>query len=159
VIHIKRSPNADTRSAREKVSKTGLLIQSRQHIDDVIKAMVWMARTLEQQSFQHDWTKIENINEFYTDFSATQDGFQGDFKQMHWYKDLHLKERHHLNDSVPDNVNLFDVLERVADVTMAGLARSGNIYPATISPEMLVKAYNNTIELLKSQVVIEGAKE
>jgi len=154
MIEIKRSTNADTRSAREKVSKTGLLINSRQHIDDVIKAMIWMSRRLSDIAYNHDWTKLENIDEFYADFSATQDGFQGDFKQMHWFKDLHLKERHHLTDWCPDDVNLFDVLERIADCVMAGMARTGSVYEDKISPEIIMRAHQNTIELLKAEIKV-----
>ena len=154
MINIKRSKNADTRTATQKISKTELLIQSKQHIDDVIKAMIWMSRMLSDIAYNHDWTKLENIDEFYADFSATQDGFQGDFKQMHWFKDLHLKERHHLTDWCPDDVNLFDVLERMADCVMAGLARSGSVYEDTLSTEILVKAYQNTIKLLINEVKV-----
>ena len=155
MIKIKQSSNADTRSARGKVNKDTLLSESQQHISDVAQALNWMSDKLFEIAKRHDWTKLSHINEFYADFSATQDGFQGDFKQMHWFKDLHLKERHHLNDYCPDDVNLLDVLERVADVTMAGLARSGSIYPEDISAEMLVRAYNNTIALLASQVQVD----
>ncbi len=155
MISIKRSANADTRSAREKVSKDVLLDNSRQHISDVIKAMQWFAIKLLDQSVNHDWTKIEHIDEFYADFNSIQSGFQCDFKQMHWFKDLHLKERHHLTDRCPDDVNLFDVLERIADITMAGLARSGSIYEDNLSPEILSKAYQNTIKLLANQVEVE----
>jgi len=155
MIKIKQSSNADTRSARGKVNKDTLLTESQQHISDVAQALNWMSDKLFEIAKRHDWTKLSHINEFYADFSATQDGFQGDFKQMHWFKDLHLKERHHLNDYCPDDVNLLDVLERVADVTMAGLARSGSIYPEDISAEMLVRAYNNTIALLASQVQVD----
>lgn len=154
MIQITSSSSADSRTATHKVSKSELLIQSQQHIDDVIKAMVWMCQKLSALVYNHDWTKIDYIDEFYHDFAQSQDGFQGDFKQQHWFKDLHLKERHHLNDWCPDDVNLFDVLERVADVTMAGLARSGNIYNESLSGEMLIKAYQNTIELLKNEVEV-----
>lgn len=154
MIVIKKSTNADTRSAREKVSKDVLLENSKQHIADVQAAMCWMANRLDEIAFNHDWTKIDNIDEFYADFSATQDGFQGDFKQMHWFKDLHLQERHHLTDWCPDNVNLFDVLERIADCVMAGMARSGGVYEDTISPEIIMKAHKNTIELLKEQIKV-----
>jgi len=158
MISIKTSPNADSRTATEKVSLNILLLNSQQHIEDVKHAMDWMADFLKQQSECHDWTKIRYIEEFHHDVKQSQDGFQGDFKQEHWYKDLHLQERHHLNDKVPDDVNLFDVLERVADCVMAGMARSGSVYEEAISPEMLVKAYCNTIELLKTEVkvIIEG---
>ena len=154
MIKINRSSEADSRTATHKVSKDELLANSRQHIEDVQSAIHWMMWRLLRIGGRHDWTKLKYIKEFYHDFSASQDGFQGDFKQQHWFKDLHLKERHHLNDRCPDDVNLFDVLERIADCVMAGMARSGDIYPENISSEMLVKAYKNTMELLKKQVTV-----
>jgi len=152
VIKIKHTKDADTRSATGKVSKEVLLENSRQHIVDVRKAMNWMRHRLFDIASNHDWTKLENINEFYADFSATQDGFQGDFKQMHWFKDLHLQERHHLKDYCPKDVNLFDCLERIADIVIAGLARSGDIFDDDIDPVILSKAYANTIKLLKEEI-------
>ena len=148
MIRINKSPNADSRTDTEKVSEEVLLENSRQHISDVAEAIYWMMWQLLAIAKQHDWTKVRYIKEFYHDYKASQDGFQGDFKQQHWFHDLHLKERHHLNDYCPDDVTLFDVLERVADVTMAGLARSGQIYDEDIDSNMLVRAYNNTIRLL-----------
>ena len=59
-----------------------------------------------------------------------------------------MTERHHLNDSVPDDVNLIDVLEMVIDCTVAGLARSGEVYDITIPNDVLVKAINNTKDLI-----------
>ncbi len=90
MIKIKKSSNADSRTAIEKVNKDVLLDNSKQHINDVIKSMQWMIRILLDISVKHDWTKLEYIDEFYQDFTSMQTGFQGDFKQMHWYKDLHL---------------------------------------------------------------------
>ncbi len=156
MIEIKQSKDADTRSATGKVSKEVLLDNSRQHINDVIKALCWMSKTLLDIAVNHDWTKIDNIDEFYADFSATQDGFQGDFKQMHWYKDIHLQERHHLKEYCPEDVSLFDVLERIADGVMAGLARSGTIYEDNLDPAILQRAYKNTQELLKQEVKVKG---
>jgi hypothetical protein len=39
---------------------------------------------------------------------------------------------------------------------MAGLARTGKIYDDTLSPEILTRAYKNTIELLKNTIQVEG---
>lgn len=156
MIEIKQTKDADTRSAEGKVSKEGLLANSKQHIRDVGKAMVWMGDRLFDVARIHDWTKIENIDEFYADFSTTQDGFQGDFKQMHWFKDLHLKERHHLKDYCPEDVTLFDCLERIADIVTAGLSRSGDVFDDDIDPAILSKAFTNTIKLLKEQIKVIG---
>jgi len=79
---------------------------------------------------------------------------------MHWYKDLHLQERHHLNDKCPEDVNLFDVLERIADGVMAGLARSGDVYEEELDVEILARAYKNTQSLLKANVeVLDGTAD
>jgi hypothetical protein len=37
---------------------------------------------------------------------------------------------------------------------MAGMGRTGTVYPLNISPEVLMAAFQNTVELLKSQVVV-----
>ena len=154
MIQIKKSSNADSRTADHKITGLELLEQSKQHIQDVKLALMWMRTKLFWAGINHDWTKIKNINEFYHDFAQSQDGFQGDFKQQHWFKDLHLQERHHLTDWCPDDVNLFDVLERIADCVMAGMARSGSVYEDTISPEIIMRAHKNTIEVLRKDVEI-----
>jgi hypothetical protein len=161
MINIKKSQNADSRTATKKVTKESLLADSKQHIDDVQKAMQWMAYNIIYSALNHDHTKLENINEFYKDFSTTQENkdLTDSFKKMHWFKDIHLSERHHLTDRVPDDVNLFDVLERVADIVMAGMARSGKIYDEVLDTKILEKAYKNTIELLKKNVKVIEEKE
>ncbi len=57
-------------------------------------------------------------------------------------------ERHHLDDRVPDDVNLLDVIEMVVDCVVAGMARTGEVYPIELSNDILQKALNNTKELL-----------
>lgn len=49
-------------------------------------------------------------------------------------------------------------LERIADCVMAGMARSGNVYPLTLNADLLERAFQNTVELLKAEVVVEDAK-
>ena len=63
-------------------------------------------------------------------------------------KERHMTERHHLNDRVPEDVNLLDVLEMVIDCTCAGLARSGNVYPITIPQEVIEQAIENTKQMI-----------
>lgn len=158
-VSIRRSQNCDTRSADRKVSKEDLLKNSKQHIEDVARALEWMAAKLRAAAARHDYTKIENIEQFHHDFKYTQDGNVADFKQMTWFKDYHLKERHHLNDRCPEDVDMFDVLERIADIVMAGMARTGKVFDDTIKPGILIMAYKNTIEKLKAstRVVEDGA--
>jgi len=37
---------------------------------------------------------------------------------------------------------------------MAGMARSGSVYPLQLSPELLERAFQNTVEMLKREVVV-----
>ena len=156
MIKIAKSKSADTRSADHEVTKDELLSNSLQHIIDVQKALRLFADLLLRIADKHDWTKIAYVDQFYKDFHRVQK-HGGDFRELNWYRRHVSEERHHLNDRVPSNVTLLDVLEQVADITMAGLARNGNVYPDALPPEVLEKAYQNTIELLKTETIIEEA--
>lgn len=148
-IEIKRSRDADTRSAQSIPSKEQLMDNTLSHIDDVQHWCYRLADKLKEQSLNHDHTKIDYIDEFYNDFiEQLQSEDKPNFKEMNWFKNRHLTERHHLNDNVPDDVNLIDVLEMVVDCTCAGLARSGNVYDINIPEEVLKKAINNTKQLI-----------
>lgn len=155
MIKIKKSLTADTRSATEKVSRETLLKSSKQHIGDVQLAIEWMRDRLLQRALHHDWTKIDFIGEFYEDFTKVQNDKSIDFRSLPWFKRHIETERHHVTDRCPDNVNLFDLLERIADITMAGMGRTGSVYPDNLYPEILKRAYQNTLELLKKQIVVE----
>lgn len=156
MITISKSKSADTRSADKPVSKEQLLESSIQHIGDVQRAMVWMIGKLSEIAQNHDFTKLSDIDGFHRDFELIQKGQKDDFKKLEWYQ-LHVNsERHHLNDTCPEDVNLFDVLERIADITMAGMGRTGKIYDDTLNPEILERAYKNTIELLKSNIEVKS---
>jgi hypothetical protein len=37
----------------------------------------------------------------------------------------------------------------------AGMARSGSVYDLTMTPELLERAFKNTVELLKGEVVVD----
>lgn len=151
MIQINKTPNADTRTANDEMSKAVLLKNSAEHIKHVNDGCLFFADMLKQAGKDHDHTKIEHIDQFYED--AQSGNFGAAFKAMRWFQ-IHLTERHHLNDRCPEDVNLIDVLERVIDITMAGLARSGEIYDVDIDPAILVKAYRNTVELLKRNVEV-----
>ena len=58
------------------------------------------------------------------------------------------------DDGIPADVNLIDVLDFIADCVMAGMARSGSVYPLQLPPELLARAFQNTVDLLKSQIVV-----
>lgn len=153
MLEIRRSRSADTRSAEHEVTKEELLYNSEQHIGDVRQAMRYFAERLLAIAEKHDWTKIDGIDQFHKDFQQVQQ-HGGNFKELPWHRRHVAEERHHLTDCVPDDVNLFDVLERIADITMAGMARSGLVYPDYLSSDVLMQAYQNTIELLKREIVV-----
>lgn len=110
--------------------------------------MVWYSPC--NRADVHDFDKIEDIDGFHRDFVTG-------FKQTKWW-DKHRKiNRHHLlqADGVPVDVNLIDVLDMIADCVMAGMARSGSVYPLNIDTAVLMRAFQNTVELLKSHVTVQ----
>ena len=147
-IIINKSQNADTRSAKKGTTRGELLTDTISHINDVQSVGFWFADKLKEQVTEHDHTKVEYIDEFYKDFNEKLTDGTKDFKSMEWFKNRHMTERHHLNDRVPDDVNLLDVLEMVIDCTCAGLSRSGDVYPITIPQDVLEKAIENTKNLI-----------
>ena len=153
MLEIRRSRSADTRSADHEVTKEELLYNSEQHIGDVRQAMRYFAERLLAAAEKHDWTKIDGIDQFHKDFQQVQQ-HGAKFEELPWYRRHVAEERHHLTDRVPDDVNLLDVLERIADITMAGMARNGSVFPDSLPPDVLLKAYQNTIELLKRGIVV-----
>ena len=153
-IVIKETRQADTRSADHIPTKEVLLKESKDHIAAVSKSMDFFAEFIKLTGKMHDHTKIEYIDEFYKNFVAVMQDKTVEFKSLGWWK-KHLTERHHLEDRVPDDVNLVDVLEMICDCVCAGLARSGEVRPVHIPLDVLEKAANNTVELLKDLIVVE----
>lgn len=153
MIPIHKSPTADTRACDfANVTEATLHASSVQHIHDVQAALAFFRGVLAQAAEVHDFDKLSDIAGFHADFVTG-------FKQTAWW-DRHRKlNRHHLGeaDGVPADVNLIDVLDFIADCVMAGMARSGSVYELTLSPELLAGAFQNTVELLKAQVVVENA--
>jgi len=153
MIRIAPSPTADTRTCDfAKVSKETLYAASEQHISDVRQSLTFFTHRLLVAAAEHDPDKLTDIDGFHADFVT---GFQ----QTAWW-DRHRKlNRHHLTqaDGVPADVNLIDVLDFIADCVMAGMARSGSVYPLELPPELLERAFQNTVELLKARVIVESA--
>jgi hypothetical protein len=133
------------------VSKETLLASSHQHIGDVQNAMARLAIMICEQSEVHDHDKISDIDGFHRDFLTG-------FKEHSWWDNHRKVNRHHLLDAdgVPADVNLIDVLDMICDCVMAGMARSGSVYPLNIKPEVLMTAFQNTVELLKANVTVVG---
>jgi len=150
MITINPSPTADTRTCDySKVTKQTLYDSSVQHITDVRAALAFFRDRISAAEIAHDWDKLTDIDGFHSDFLTG-------FKVTEWW-DRHRKlNRHHLNESdgVRDDVNLIDVLDFIADCVMAGMARSGSVYPLKLSPELLERAFQNTVTLLKLEVSV-----
>jgi hypothetical protein len=151
MITIQKSKTADTRSCDfSKVSKEQLFESSVQHINDVKKAMILFKDMLDEAAEKHDFDKLTDIDQFHEDFKTG-------FKQTIWWDNHRIVNRHHLlqDDGVPADVNLVDVMEMIVDCVMAGMGRTGEVYPLDIKPEVLKKAFDNTVDMLKGQVVVE----
>ena len=151
MIKIQKSKTADTRTCDvSKVSKEQLFDSSVQHINDVKKAMAFIKDLLDGAAEKHDFDKLTDIDQFHEDFKTG-------FKQTIWWDNHRIVNRHHLlqDDGVPADVNLVDVMEMIVDCVMAGMGRTGEVYPLDIKPEVLMKAFENTVDLLKKEVVVE----
>ena len=150
MIEIHKSATADTRTCDfANVTKDQLYESSLQHIEDVGKGIRFLVEKLAHAAEVHDRDKISDIDGFHADFVTG-------FKQTGWWDRHRKSNRHHLlqADGVPADVNLVDVLDLIVDCVMAGMGRSGNVYPLDISARVLSRAFDNTVELLKAQVVV-----
>lgn len=152
MIEIIKSKTADTRTCDfASVSKETLLASSRQHIGDIVKALAFFTSKLVEAAGEHDYDKLTAIDWFHADFVTG-------FKQTGWWDNHRCIHRHHLDkpDGVPQDVNLLDVLEHISDCVMAGMGRSGSVYELKLPDELLQRAFRNTVDLLKAQVVVKG---
>ncbi|RUM48141.1 MAG: hypothetical protein DSY80_00060, partial [Desulfocapsa sp.] len=71
MIRIEQSKTAGTRTyGVSKVTKEQLLESSHQHRDDVAKGLDYFIDMLKEQSYQHDWDKLSDIDGFYKDFKT-----------------------------------------------------------------------------------------
>jgi len=154
-IKIKTSPTADTRTCDwSKVTEQQLLESSIMHIGDIVQAMDFFCDKIRYQARVHDWDKIEAIGHFHSDF-------QTGFKETSWWDNHRKVNRHHLaqEDGIPEDVNLIDVLDYIADCCMAGAARTGSVDKITdieLPNDILQRAFSNTVKLLKNQIEVES---
>ena len=154
MIKIFKNPNGDTRTAPKNVTFEEFQEANDMHIDDVKQVMYELSQIIDRRGENHDCTKKSQERMFYNNFLSTMnDGT--DFVNDEWYQ-LHIKaERHHLLSNCPDDVNLIDVLEMIADCVCAGMARSGEIRDLEINPDILNRAVQNTAKLIKDMIVVE----
>jgi len=150
MIRINKSETADTRTCDfANVTKETLEASSVQHIGDVRVALGFFAQLLHRAAAVHDTDKLTDLDSFHADFITG-------FKSSAWWERHRTLNRHHLNmeDGVPADVNLIDVLDFISDCVMAGMARSGSVYPLELPPELLWLAFQNTVALLTKAVVV-----
>ncbi len=155
MIEITKSQTADTRTCDyANTSKETLLASSVQHIQDVAKALSFFSSMLDTAIVNHDTDKLTDIDGFHADFTH---GF-AEPEYTGWWRRHRQLNRHHLTmpDGTPLDVNLIDVLDFIADCVMAGMGRSGSVYPLSLPPELLERAFQNTVEVLKSAVKVKA---
>lgn len=156
-ITIKETKNCDTRALKpgQELDKNKVKEDTEKHIEAVRLCGLFFCDMIIKQFEKHDHTKLGEYLPAFT--KALSSGFKGkEFKNQDWWK-IHLTERHHLNDSVPEDVNMVDVLEMICDCVSAGMARTGEVYDITISNDVLQKAVKNTVDLLIDNIkVVKG---
>ena len=151
MITIRKSETADTRSCDfSKVTKEQLLSSTYSHQSDVCAGIEFFQELLSEAINNHDNDKVTNIDQFHHDFLTG-------FKETTWWDNHRKINRHHLfqEDGIPEDVNLVDVIECLTDCVMAGMARTGTVYNLDMPPELLTRAFDNTVKLLKSQIIVK----
>jgi len=153
-VIIKKTNRCDTRTLPPGtiVSEQDAKIDTEYHIEAVQKLGDALADALKEQFNKHDFTKLDFLDWFTKGLNKGIDSKEFD----EWYK-MHVNtERHHLLKSVPDDVNLIDVLEMLCDCCAAGMARTGKVFDVEIPPEILTKAVANTVNMIIKSIKVEN---
>lgn len=155
VVEINKLPNTNSREAKKgNISFEDFSNEINIHREDVKNVLYFFASKLEEAGDKHDWTKKERERQFYDSFTAAKE--KGlDFKKDAWYKYHVTTERHHIASHVAKDINLIDVIEMISDCCCAGLARSGEIRDIEIKPDVLMKAFNDTVQLTKDSIKLD----
>lgn len=150
---IYKNPNGDTRTAPKDVTYEQFQEANNMHIDDVCKVMYHLAGFMKACGELHDYTKKTMEPMFYQDFLSTiNEGTN--FVEGRWYQNHIEVERHHLLARCPEDVNLIDVLEMIADYVCAGLARSGEVRDLEITDDILKLAVQNTVKMITDNIEV-----
>ena len=153
MIKIRSTQNIGN-SADGALTKEQLAESSTIHKTDVTTVMHWLATKVAEAGSNHDWTKLAYLDEFHAEYLKLRNNETGPYK---WFRDIHTKkERHHVQYAAPSDVDLVDILESIVDGIVAGLGRSGEYYSVAPSPELLVKAYNNSVAKILANVELEA---
>ena len=146
IIDVRKAVNGDSRTRKPDSTIEDLERDTRSHIQDVVNGMNFFADLIKERAPLHDHTKLDNLEEFYAALKS------GHTKDTDWYHEHVTEERHHLLSYVHDDITLVDVMEHLVDCTMAGLARSGEVWDVVLPSDVLTLAVKNTVELLKKNV-------
>lgn len=155
-IIINKNPNGDSRTAPSIPTFSEFKKANKMHQRDVAMMMQGLSFLVTNVGNMHDWSKNNNYyleESFYNDFLKAMNG-EMKFEDGDWAKIHYRFERHHLHRVVPEDVNLIDILEMIADCVCAGMARSGEVRDLSIDPDILEKAFSNTVEMCKEAVVL-----
>jgi len=147
-VFMKKNTLGDTRTAEYMPSREEFNDANERHIDDVKNLTRSFCDEMLERISHHDWTKVvePHATMFYDNMKANIEDGKEPFVDMEWYK-LHVNyERHHLNDCVPDDVDLIDVVE--------SMARSGSVYDVTVPDDVLQKAVANTVKKMINAVIV-----
>ena len=155
-IIIKKSPVLDETITNEEFKHLAFP-GTYMHIMDVQKGCAFIANKIIQAGINHDDTKMttEDIDLIIEErFSKVK------VRDTKWYKSHIQNNRHHYHqhDICPDDFNLIDVIESLVDCVTAIKARRGQEAKMStdyISPELLAKAFKNTIEMLENEIIVE----
>jgi hypothetical protein len=153
---IKKNGLGDTRTADRLPTFGEFRAANQQHQRDVEHVLNEIADLISRIGRQHDSTKTKYDGEFYRDFCVAFTHPDENFTEMPWYQGHIAAERHHINDNCPDDVDLLDILEHIADCVCAGKARNkdGEVYPIKINADILLKAVENTQKLIEDSIKI-----
>lgn len=159
-IKLHKNPNGDTRTAPKDVTFEEFVEANKSHRHDVSEVLDRLASILSFAGAVHDYTKKTYEMDFYNDF---QDSLinGSNFVKSKWYK-MHIeKEHHHLLSNCPDDVDLLDVIEMLADCVCAGKTRSGEVLQLEIPDDILRLAVKNTVKMIDdiTEVVEEGERK
>lgn len=157
-IIIKNTQYADSRTAPEDITKEKLYDATEEHIKDVQKGMDFFSEKIHEAGLKHDFTKIAYFDEYAED--VLSEHTDEDFKKRPWYQRHIYEERHHVNDNAHSDVDMVDIIEHLVDVVMSGLGRAGfvNSKYTDISPELLYRAYWNSVHKLENIVEVSNAE-
>ena len=65
------------------------------------------------------------------------------------------QERHHIKYHVAEDINLLDILECICDHCCDELVEKGKVGKMDIDPDVLMKAFENTVDLVKGFIRLD----